>query len=58
VFNATFCVIMVLGVILVAKPTFIFGSTPSLESNVTTDNITDSSYYNGTVIDQNIETNK
>jgi hypothetical protein len=49
---------MVLGVILVAKPTFIFGSTPSLESNITIDNITDSSYYNGTVTDQNIETNK
>ena len=50
---------MVLGVILVAKPTFIFGSTPSLESNSTdnaTDNVFDSYLYNDTITDQNIET--
>ncbi len=55
-FNATFCAIMILGIILVAKPTFIFGSTPSLGSN-NTDNITDSYLNNDTIADQNIDTN-
>ncbi len=55
-FNATFCTIMILGIILVAKPTFIFGSTPTMESN-STENITDSYFNNGTITDQNMDTN-